>query len=153
MRRKTQRRLILALLAVIVGLGVVLFMGSDPEWSLTGAKNTSPQATAERAIKAIESHDMTTALEHFTPPAAAGMYDHLARLFQRCDRISIGEIAMVVTSETEITARVRAIYDITLVLGETTYLGNDVVFLFVQPVDEGGVTKYKIRRAYDLPKW
>ena len=117
MRRKTQRRLIVVLIAVVIGLSVIVFMGSDPEWSLTGAKNTSPQATAERAIKAIESHDMTTALEHFTPPAAAGMYDHLARLFQRCDRITIGEIAMVVTSETEITARVRAIYDITLVVG------------------------------------
>ena len=124
MRRNTQRRLILVLFAVIVGLSVVLVIGSESECNLTGKPTTSPQATTERAIRAVESHDMATALEHFTPPAAAAMYDRLARLYQRCDRVAIGEIAMVVTSETEITARVPAIYDITLVVGTQSSTEN-----------------------------
>jgi len=48
--------------------------------------------------------------------------------------------------------RTERIYDITLVIGETTYLGNDIIGVYVQPVDDGGVTRYKIRRIYDLPK-
>jgi len=44
------------------------------------------------------------------------------------------------------------IYDITAVIGETTYLGNDIIALYVQPVEDKGTTVFKIRRAYDLPK-
>jgi len=44
------------------------------------------------------------------------------------------------------------IYDITVIIGDTSYLGSDIVGLYVQPVDDGGVIKYKIRRVYDLPK-
>ena len=44
------------------------------------------------------------------------------------------------------------IYDISAVVGETTYLGNDIIALYVEPVDEMGKTVFKIRRWYDLPK-
>jgi hypothetical protein len=60
---------------------------------------------------------------------------------------SIGDEACTDCQQTE------RIYDITLVIGETTYLGNDIISLIVQPVEEQGKMIYKIRRAYDLPKY
>jgi len=33
-----------------------------------------------------------------------------------------------------------------------TYIGNDIIKLYIAPVIEDGVKKYKIIRAYDLPK-
>ena len=59
---------------------------------------------------------------------------------------SIGDEACVDCRYTE------RIYDVTAVIGETTYLAHDVIALYVQPVEEQGMTIYKIRRAYDLPQ-
>lgn len=45
------------------------------------------------------------------------------------------------------------IYTITAVIGETTYLGEDqIIALYVEPVEDKGITVFKIRRWYDLPK-
>lgn len=117
MRKKTQRRLILLLAVAVIGLAVVVVVGDDSGCPIGRENRNDPQYVVTAAIELIESRDIEGVLSYFTPPAASVMYDRLSRLYARCDSVDVYAVSTLITSDGEITCRVRAIYDMTLVVG------------------------------------
>ena len=120
MRRKTQRRLIILLFLAVVGLSAVVVIGDYAGCQIGMDDVDTPASVVENAIRAMELRDIDAVLTYFTPPAAGIMYDRLGRLFARCDDIEVGTLATILTADGEITARVRAVYDLNLTVGTAT---------------------------------
>lgn len=121
MRKKTQRRLITLLVIAVIGLGVVVAVGS-PDTGCQGneGRADTPEAVVESAIRALESRNIANVLQYFTPPAANIMYDRLYRLYSRCNSIEVGSLTTLLTADGELTARVRVVYDLNLAVGQQT---------------------------------